>query len=60
MEPFPMALKPPSQAAVLGMNTNTAPSQVKPGKGKVQSYAHIWGVRLGIGFRVRGKSQMKT
>lgn len=24
-----MALKPPGQAAVLGMNTNTAPSQVK-------------------------------
>lgn len=42
-----MALKPPSQAAVLRMNTNSAPRQVKAGKGKVQSYAQVWGMSLG-------------
>lgn len=42
-----MALKPPSQAAVLRMDTNSAPGQVKPGEGKVQSYAQVWGMSLG-------------
>lgn len=46
LESFPLALKPPSQAAVLGMDANTASSQVKPRKGKVQSCAHSLGIRL--------------
>lgn len=48
-EAFPLALKPPGQAAVLGMDTDTASSQVKPGKGKIQSYVHSLGMRLGFG-----------
>lgn len=55
-----MALKPPGQATVLRMNTNTAPSQVKPGKGKIQSYAQILGMSLGrvqgLGARARLKN----
>lgn len=42
-----MALKPPSQAAVLGVDAYAALSHVKPGEGKVQSYAHSLGMRLG-------------
>lgn len=35
LEPFPMALKPLNQAAILGVDTDTALSQVKPVKEKV-------------------------
>lgn len=43
LEPLPLALKPPNQAAVLGVDADLALRQVKPGKGKVQSHGHNWG-----------------
>lgn len=43
----PLVLKPPTQAAVLGVDADAASRQVKPGKGKVQSHSHSLGMRLG-------------
>lgn len=37
LEPPSMVLKPPSQAAVLGVDADTASRQVKPRKGKERS-----------------------
>lgn len=44
--PPPLALKPLSQAAVLGVDADATLRQVKPGKGKVQSHNHSLGMRL--------------
>lgn len=44
--PPPLVLKPPSQAAVLGVDADATLRQVKPGKGKVQSHNHNLGMRL--------------
>lgn len=47
LEPPSLALKPSSQAAVLGVDADTASRQVKAGKGKAQSHGHRWQIRVG-------------